>query len=485
MLLEKILNFFGFKKIMKAISSRWTIKNSFRRTNTKTLPAPVVKKIDYLIVDPTLPSLTKQLDPPQYNNNPPINVRGYKGAGFSKSSIEGQAANCFVTVVNTINYLNSQSSIRIPKWPGTSNLQIFPRAGLDLNAYYDRASLRFFHYNDSRIGGSIFTCDSTDIVAHELGHAILDAYRPETWSAVSIEASSMHEAFADLVAILHALTYDEVLSLIVQETNADLRKENVVSRLAEQFGQAIYKISGPNSGRLSNALRSAINDFKYVNPSSLPLDAPNDKLAQECHSFGRVFLGAFYDILVMIFEDIKSTGADPVSALKQSRDILALYSLKAIQVAPLNSKFYSSVAKTILWADATLGNRKYQARLQEIFRKRNLSTTQLMALHAPKCDNPNFVVKKSEILHLKLSERVISAQSNNFLYSLELEVPNESAFLYDLNGNIYDSVSSSEDEGVMGAVDMVDYLFKTNNVSDGHDSLFEVQNGKLVRSHFS
>lgn len=485
MLLEKILNFFGIKKIMKIISSRWTIKNSYKRSPSNTVAKPASKKIDYLIVDPSLPDLRKQIDPPSYTNIPAINVRNYRGAGFTRSSIEGQAANCFTSIVNTINYVNSISSMLVPKWPGTSCLQVFPRAGVDLNAYYDRSSLKFFYYNDARIGGSFFTCDSSDIVTHELGHAILDAYRPQTWSAMSLEVASMHEAFADLIAILHSLIYDEVLQLVIQETGADLRKENVVSRLAEQFGQILYKISGPNSGRLPNALRSAINDFKYVNPSSLPLEAPNDGLAQECHSFGRIFLGAFYDLLVVFFEDNKAKGLPPVVALKQSRDVLAKYTLKAIQVAPINSKYYQSVAKSMLWADVTIGNSQYQEKMQEVFKNRNLVSTQIRALSAPKCNNEDCVVKNSQILQLKLSDRVISAQSDNFLYSVEVEIPNETAYFYDLNKNIYDSVVASEDESIAGAVDMVTYIYNTNNVSDDSKTLFEIRDGKLVRSHFS
>jgi hypothetical protein len=374
--------------------------------------------------------------------------------------------------------------LAIPRWPGTSRLNVLPRAGVDLNAYYDRSSLRFFYYSDSRIG-SIFTCDSTDVVAHELGHAILDAYRPETWSVMSLEAASMHEAFADLVAILHVLTYDEILNLVMQETNGDLKKENTVSKLAEQFGQAIFKLSGPNSGRLPNALRSAINNFKYVNPASLPTDAPNDQLAQECHSFGRIFLGAFYDLLSVFFETLKKEGLPPIEALKKARDTLAQYSLKAIQTAPLNTKFYQSVAKTMLWVDATVGGGKYQKSMEEVFKNRNLIKTQLRALAAPKCDNENYIIKKSEIMHLKLSDHVISSQSDNFLYSVELEVPNESAYLYDLNKNIFDHIGSSEDDSISGAIDMVTYIYNSKNVSDDSSTLFEIKDGKLVRSHFS
>src|SRR5687767_612519 len=52
-------------------------------------------------------------------------------------------------------------------------LLIEPDAGEELNAYYDGDSLRFFHYP---VGKSVIHSGaSTDVVAHEVGHALLDA----------------------------------------------------------------------------------------------------------------------------------------------------------------------------------------------------------------------------------------------------------------------------------------------------------------------
>lgn len=79
----------------------------------------------------------------------------------------------------------------------------------------------------------------------------------------------------------------------------------------------------------------------------------------------------------------------------------------------------------------------------------------------------------------------MSAQSDNFLYSVEIEVPNETAYLYDLNKNVFDHIGSSEDESISGAIDMITYIYNSKNVSNDSSTLFEVKNGKLVRSHFS
>jgi hypothetical protein len=346
--------------------------------------------------------------------------------------------------------------------------------------------LQFFFVNDPRVGGSLYTCDSTDVVAHELGHAILDSFRPETWSAASLEVASMHEAFGDFIAMMHVLSYDEIVNFIVNETQGDLRKNNVASQLAEEFGAAVYKLSDPKEGRSPNALRSAINDFKYVNPGTLPVDAPYSQLAAECHSFGRIFLGALYDILVMIYEDVKQSGKTPVDSLKEARNTLLRYMLKSIQNAPLNVKFFNSVSKTLLWADVTLNNRKYHDKIQQILANRNLLTTQLMILSAPKCENNDLIIKTQGCMNIKLEDKVMRAQSDdNPLYGVEVEIPVERVYLYDQNYNLYDSVAVSDEESLSAAIDMIKYLHATNSVSDNPKTPFEIKDGKLVRTYFS
>ena len=42
--------------------------------------------------------------------------------------------------------------------------------GVDLNAYYDRRALNFFH--GPAPAGTVFSGESPDIVCHEMGHAL-------------------------------------------------------------------------------------------------------------------------------------------------------------------------------------------------------------------------------------------------------------------------------------------------------------------------
>lgn len=478
-----------FTNLLKGIDKGVSI---ILRRKPQNRPAPQTpqivvtdKPIEYILNDPATPSLVSSVNVPKITGSPKFSVQNYRGGGFPHGSSEAQAANCVVTLAHTIEFLNKYTDKPITRWSSTSNLSVFPRAGEDLNAYYDRSHLKFFYFSHKNIG-TIYTCDSADVVSHELGHAVLDFYRPDMWSAAFLEVAAFHEAFGDFVAIVKNLSHDEVNNYMINQTGGDLGKENVVSNLAEQMGQAIFKLSGPNSGKNPNCLRCAINNFKYVNPGTLPEEAPDNKLAAECHNFARIFVGAFYDIFLMMYNDVKSTGVSEIEAIHQARDTILRYVMKAIQFAPLNANFYESMSRTILWADVTLNNWKYHNRIQKIFFNRNMLTPQVKMLSAPVCDNDDGIVNIQSNATIKLGEHLIRAQSeeDNPLYDVEIEMPQNQAHLYDNDKNLLDSIMISQNESLSSAQDMISYLYKTKSVSNDPMTAFQIIEGKLIRTHF-
>src|SRR5688572_26996151 len=86
--------------------------------------------------------------------------------------------------------------------PGTT-LPVRLDAGDKLNAVYTRAELRFFHTTVA--GQEMYTAESPDTLNHELGHAVLDAVRPQLWDAMTHEVAAFHESFGDISSILSAL----------------------------------------------------------------------------------------------------------------------------------------------------------------------------------------------------------------------------------------------------------------------------------------
>lgn len=481
---EGFLSWLGFERTLDATKRRWKVRRRPIPQRPKPRPQPVNDKdIDYLLNDMTTPNLRKKMKPPVQIDMPKFAVMKYEGGGFGKGQIQHQAANCFVTINNTLQYIHQMSERPLTRFVGSKNLVVVPRAGQALNAFYNRRSMQFFYISHKQVG-DVFTADSSDIVAHELGHAILDSYRPDTWGAAGLEVWSFHEAFADLTAMLNIMSHEEVLHYALNQNGGDMRKPSVISNLSEHIGQLIFRIQGPKSGRSPECLRSTINNFKYANPGTLPKQAPHNKLAAECHSFGRVFLGAFYDILVMIYEDTLAKGHPKFKALRHARDAVARRVLFTIQNAAVNVRFYESMAKTMLWVEKTKFNNTYHDQIREIFFDRNLMRSEIKMLSAPECTNDEGIVKIQSKLNLKLGDHMLRAQSDNPLYNVELDIPHDQVYLYDNDKNIYDSVLVSDEEAMSAAQDAIIYLHESGGVGTGDDTPFEIQDGKLCRTSF-
>ena len=170
-------------------------------------------------------------------------------------------------------------------WQVGERLPIDLDRGSRLNAFYDRVGLRFFHaFVGDRI---VYSGESPDVVCHELGHAVLDAIKPQLWDVASMEAAAFHESFGDMSAILSALQLDDLRQMVLGETGGMLYRASNLSRLAEQLGWAIRQ-SNP-SGVEPDCLRNAVNSFFYADPDTLPTLAPATMLSSEPHSFSRLY----------------------------------------------------------------------------------------------------------------------------------------------------------------------------------------------------
>jgi hypothetical protein len=121
-----------------------------------------------------------------------------------------------------------------------NRLVAVPDEGVDLNAYYDRNGLHFFH--GSVRGTTVYSGESPDVVCHELGHAVLDAVKPQLWDAASIEVAAFHESFGDISAILSNLQLASMRDEVLTETDGQVATASRLSRLAEDLGWAIRQL---------------------------------------------------------------------------------------------------------------------------------------------------------------------------------------------------------------------------------------------------
>ena len=234
--------------------------------------------------------------------------------------------------------------------------------GIDLNAFYSRDDgMHFFH--DEVAGTVVFSGESPDIVCHELGHAILDALKPELFDTASLEVGAFHESFADTSAMLSALQIGSMREFVLEETGGELNLNSRLSQSARQLGWAIRLKFGADNVD-TDCLRNAANSFFYQDPATLPPSAPASQLSSEVHSFARVFTGAFLDVIAGMFEigPAGTTADDSEKLLAVSQDAGRLL-VEGIRIAPVGAGFYSQVAAGIVQADQSLFSGRYRAAL--------------------------------------------------------------------------------------------------------------------------
>jgi hypothetical protein len=434
------------------------IKSFFEKKINKDL------EIEYWLNDPTLD--LKDF----YKNSEHVDgfvegfkVNGYCGGGFSMNSHKGRAANCYVITKKLLNFFKERG-FEIPNWPATNILNIYPLAGIDLNAYYDRKNIKLFYFFDYIAKKNIYLCESSDVVSHELGHAILDALRPDFWNVQSYEIWAIHESFSDIVAMLNILSNDKILKLIIKETNGNLFKSNTVSRLAEQFAKTLYNTTKGKYGSNPNFLRDAVNNFIYSDPINLPDEASENEISRECHSFGRIWTGCWYDILIRIY-NIEKNNYEDLEALKIARDISAKYFIQSIIEVPCTFKMFESLSNKMMQID--LNNEgKYNFLLKNVFEKRNLIQGNIKNLKFQKFNHEK--TKKIKIL------------KNKKLENYFIEIPVESRCELGINGDVQFLSITDEGESVDQAMSCLNHLINTKKFK----KLFKIKNKNIVRNKF-
>ena len=257
-------------------------------------------------------------------------------------------------------------------WQVGESLTVLLDEGEDLNAYYDRRALNFFHGPGA--DGPVYSGESPDILCHEMGHAILDTIKPDLWNAAFQEVAAFHESFADMSAILSAIQLPEMRMAVLKDTNGHLYYNSRLSRLAEALGAAI-RVRFPDAVD-GDCLRNAVNSFSYHDPIGLPSRSPASQLSSEPHSFSRVFTGAFFEGLAG-FLATKAMGSSSPSEgqLLSVSEEMARILVTAIRGASVVSNFYAQVAAAMVEASAGI-NTSYPDVLRGVFVRRGILSFQ-------------------------------------------------------------------------------------------------------------
>lgn len=201
-------------------------------------------------------------------------------------------------------YFEKEGNAKRIKSRFVPRLRIYPHALRQANAYYNplKKSLLFGYFPAAPAsaalqlpGGTVFTCLSHDIIAHETTHAILDGMHRRYIEPTHPDTRAFHEAFADIVALFQHFTFADVLKQQIAKTRGDLSSQNLLGQLAQEFGKAIGSYGG---------LRDAIGHTDPGNGKWIPHQPTPDEYinAIEFHDRGAVLVAAVFDAFITIYK---------------------------------------------------------------------------------------------------------------------------------------------------------------------------------------
>jgi hypothetical protein len=243
-----------------------------------------------------------------------------------------------------------------------------PRRQTGFGGAYERTKIGFDYHPVA--DPSMFVGASADAVSHEIGHAILDAKRPELWDSFFAEVAAFHEGFADCVSLLVALLDDTIVNALFRSAPQPidvLSEENRVSQVAESVALHFRSVHGAQSA--SSVPRRLRNDFQWAIPSTLPANPTSKNLAREPHSFGRVFAGCFYDCINNIY---RHGGVHTAAGLRNAAISAGTVLSSAIESAPEEVRFFRSVGRAMIHADTAADGGANHVQIRDAFNAHNV-----------------------------------------------------------------------------------------------------------------
>jgi hypothetical protein len=276
---------------------------------------------------------------------------------------EFNQVNAFYYATMTLRMYERYANRHIPWSFPSPRLAIDTHAGSGGNAFYNEQD-RLLGFDTVEFGGEqSSTALSADIVSHETGHAVLDGIRDLYNESFGLGPSAFHESFGDMTAMLIALHDDSLLRRMLEYTGGDLRLENFVTQMAEYVTQLLQDQQIETLHSHGIYLRNAINDLRYQSFDSLHYYPPQPEttLGLQAHNYSRLFTGAFYDILVGIFELLNDDMPAHI-ALHRARDIAGSLLTLALELGPVGEFDFFDMACALIAADTM----RYDSRFSRI-----------------------------------------------------------------------------------------------------------------------
>ncbi|MCA9779836.1 MAG: hypothetical protein KC800_24075 [Candidatus Eremiobacteraeota bacterium] len=385
--------------------------------------------------------------------------------------------NALVFTNETLNLFEEYRGSEIPWATRGSQLSVTPHKQEGRNAYYSRwgGGTNYFYSHSPGLDTVMKTANSTDVVSHETGHALLDGLRPGYFGTHDDETGAFHEAFGDCAAMLMGLKIAGNDDRVLEATGGSLREHNVISSLAEEFGAARAFDNSDPSDDHKIWLRTALNSFTYKDPKDIPPGrGDDDNLGREVHSFSRLFSAAFYDTIESVYmQSIYDDKQCPKEALKTAERVTGPLLTRAIEGGSTSRARFKEIALGMIAADKAQNDGKYSDGIKKVFLDRKIITAEDLAADE---------ARRASVPSLQLPEGLSKANSVNFLEANAeaLGIPADAQYVPDgvtKNGKGETFVSFRYSEEV--PVTVAGLEDKVTDVQGGVNLVFDAS-GKLI-----
>jgi hypothetical protein len=352
-------------------------------------------------------------------------------------------------------------------------IRIYPHGLREANAYYnpEKRALLFGYFkavgNVNGVnfpGGTVFTCLSPDIVAHEVTHAILESIHPRFNENTNRDVPAFHEAFADIIALLQRFMISELLEHQMTAARGRLDESTLMGELATQFGNSLGH----------SALRSAIGSLNRETGKWERL-RPNPEDYQaitEPHHRGAILVATFFDAFLRVYNfktrDLFQLAGDNQSSpllikrLAQEATMIARHlmqiAIQALDYCPPFDISFGDYLRALITADIDMApsdESGFRIALIEAFRARGIFPGRVNTLSVESLrwgNENNFTKEESEFMKrirdvLRSNVRaLLDVKDREKLYAISQKICGKlHGILIDFHGEIKSNRNASPD----------------------------------------
>jgi hypothetical protein len=276
------------------------------------------------------------------------------------------AQNVYAIVMRTLARFEFALGRRVSWGFRGHQLNVAPHAFADANAFYsERDQALLFGYFPGR-EGTVFSCLSHDVVAHETTHALVDGLRERFTDPSSPDQAAFHEGFADVVALLSVFSLGDVTRRLLDRhgskpagTRANHRligraqltdkalRQSLLFGLAEEMGEELSLVRG-------QALRRSVD----MPPSRAYIKS---KEFDEPHRRGELLVAAVMNAFIAVLVNrLQALGHLQGNAVDRSRvaeeaaesaDYLLTMTIRALDYTPPVHVEFTDFLSALLTAD--------------------------------------------------------------------------------------------------------------------------------------